>query len=88
MNEERRKHPRRSWELTVPFSVSGLDNMESRKMFLYGNTIDISATGLCIATHYHLEPGQVLSFGNQRLIAVVKWGEKLDHSYRVGIKFI
>jgi hypothetical protein len=88
MNEERRKHPRRSWELTVPFTVSGSDNEESGTRLLHGNTIDISATGLCITTRHPLEPGQVLSFGDQRLVAVVKWGEKLDQSYRVGIKFI
>ncbi len=88
MNEERRKHPRRSCELTVPFTVGGLESKESGKLFLYGDTIDISATGLCITTDYPLEPGQVLSFGNQRLVAVVKWGGKLDNSYRVGIKFI
>jgi len=88
MNEERRKHPRRAWELKVPFSVGGLDKMEFRKTIVHGNTIDISATGLCISTDYPLEPGQVLSFGNQSLIAIVKWGKKLDHCYRVGIKFI
>jgi hypothetical protein len=88
MNEERRKHPRKSWELRVPFSVGGLDNMEARRMFLYGDIIDISATGMCLTTHYPLAPGHVLSFGNQRLVAVVKWGEKVDHSYRVGVKFV
>jgi len=88
MNEERRKHPRRPWELTIPFSVAGVDNTESGKLFLNGDTVDISATGLCITTDHPLEPGQVLSFGSQRLVAVVKWGKKVDQSYRVGIKFI
>jgi hypothetical protein len=88
MNEERRKHPRRPWELTVPFSIGGVDNRESGKRFLHGDTVDISATGLCITTDHPLEPGQVLSFGSQRLVAVVKWGKKVDQSYRVGIKFI
>ena len=88
MNDERRKQPRKSCELRVPFSVSRLDDLESEKILLYGNTSDISATGLCISTEHPLEPGQVLTFGNRRLAGIVRWCNKLDQSYRFGIKFI
>jgi hypothetical protein len=88
MNDERRKQPRKSFELRVPFSISRLDDMESGKIFFYGHTSDISATGLCITTDRPLEPGQVLTFGSQRLTGTVRWCKKLDQNYKFGIKFI
>jgi len=88
MNDERRKQPRKSCELRVPFSVSSLDEMESGKILLYGDTSDVSASGLCISTKHPLEPGQFLTFGNRNLAGIVRWCKKLDQSYTFGIKFI
>lgn len=88
MNNELRQHPRKTWAIDVPFSINISDVIEPRKLSLYGEIIDISASGLCITTEYPLEPGHVLSFGDRGLTGIVKWGVKFDNSYRFGIKFI
>ncbi len=88
MNNERRRQLRKPCEFRVPFSVSNLDDAGSEKMLLYGDTTDISASGLSFTSDYPIEPGQVVTFGNQRLSGIVKWRMKLDYTYRFGVKFI
>jgi len=87
MNDERRKQPRKPCQLKIPFSVGKLEGSEQATLF-YGNTADISATGLSIAADHPLEPGQIVTFGNQRLSGTVRWCRKMDRSYMFGVKFI
>ena len=86
MIDERRKQPRKPCSLKVPFSVGKSKDLEP-EMLLHGETADVSATGLSLIADHPLEPGEVVSFGNQRLSGTVRWCEKLDHFYRFGVKF-
>jgi hypothetical protein len=88
MNDERRKQLRKPCQLRVPFSLGKLDDQEPKQLLLYGNTTDISASGLSFTSDHPIEPGQVVTFGNRRLAGIVRWRKKLDHSYRFGVKFI
>ncbi len=88
MHEDRRRQVRKPCQLRVPFSISKSDEMEPEQLLLYGDTYDVSASGLSFTSDHPIEPGQVVTFGNHRLAGIVRWRKKLDHSYRFGVKFI
>lgn len=88
--DEKRQFERKFFREEVHFTVSVLDFMELKKLELKGIGIDISNTGLGMRTDYPLEPGHVLRFSNgiAKKSGLVRWSEKTEDRYRIGIQFV
>jgi hypothetical protein len=88
MANERRKHERKPWNSTISYQICDGGLAEKDKISLRGETIDISAGGLCITTDRMLSPGLVIAFGETRLTGIVRWGTQSNVSFSAGIQLI
>lgn len=59
-------------------------NFETKKVEAEGKIINRSESGLCLQTHFPLEPGHVLIINNNE-IGLVRWSRRADSHYIAGI---
>lgn len=87
---DKRDFERKEERREVEYTVTVLDLRELKKLTRRAELIDSSEGGLGIITDYPLEPGHVLTFGNgfEKKIGIVKWSDKKDNHYRVGVKLV
>ncbi len=87
---ERRNSERREDQREIEYTVTVLDLKELRKLTKKAELVDTSEAGIGIVTDYPLEPGHVLTLGDgfSKKIGIVRWSEREDNLYRVGIKFV
>lgn len=87
---ERRNSERRGEQREIEYTVTVLDLKELKKLTKKAELIDTTEAGIGIVTDYPLEPGHVLTLGNgfSEKIGIVRWSERRDNLYRVGIKFV
>ena len=88
MHDERREHPRTPWVSNIRYEGRNSAEDVEPKIFLQGQTVDISAGGICITTTELLPPGAVLTFGTTKLVGVVRWGIPHNNEYKIGIKLV
>lgn len=87
---DKRNFERKEDRREIEYTVTVLDLKELKKLTRKAELIDSSEGGLGIITDYPLEPGHILTLGDgfQRKIGIVRWSDKEDNYYRVGIKFV
>ena len=77
----------------MEFTVLLTQSSELQRLAGTGKTIDKSPAGIGLVTDFPLEPGHVLEWDDQHHkgnlhIALVKWAQQVDNSYRAGLVFI
>ncbi|MFN3395391.1 MAG: PilZ domain-containing protein [Thermodesulfovibrionales bacterium] len=87
---EKRKSERKEDRREIEYTVTVLDLKELKKLTKKAELIDLSDSGLGIITDYPLEPGHVLTFinGFSNKIGIVRWSDREDNYYRVGVNFV
>jgi|YNPNPStandDraft_1061719.scaffolds.fasta_scaffold111918_2 hypothetical protein len=87
---DNRNFERKEEHKEIEYTVTVLDLKELKKITKKAKLIDSSEGGLGILTDYPLEPGHVLTLGNgfSKQIGIVRWSDREDSYYRVGIKFV
>ncbi len=87
---EKRKFERKAEQREIEYTVTVLDLRELKKLTKKARLYDLSQGGIGLITDFPLEPGHVLTFNNglSEKIGIVKWSNKEDLYYRVGIKFV
>lgn len=88
--EEKRLSKRRPYKQVLGFSVSVFELNKLKRLSLNGLAVNISDSGLCIQTDYHLKPGYVLRFyeGIGHRAGIVKWIRTTGNKSVVGIEFV
>ena len=92
--EKRRKYERRPF-LPIRYYLPAPHTEKSKKIYRYGDSVDISKGGLGIITDYPLTKGNILFFLDKIKIddivaksAVVRWTKEIENNrYRVGLEF-
>jgi len=84
---ERRKYPRRTYDMPLSFSLSVLEFTDLKHIEASGKAVNNSEKGLGFFTGFPLEPGHVIRIqnGNTFTTALVKWIDKIEGEYRVGV---
>lgn len=87
---EKRGFERRAEQREIEYTVTVLDLKELKKIKKKAELVDTSESGVGIITDYPLEPGHVLTFsdGFSSKIGIVRWSQRWDNSFRVGVKFV
>ncbi|MFN3478754.1 MAG: PilZ domain-containing protein [Thermodesulfovibrionales bacterium] len=87
---ERRVFSRKEEQSEIEYTVTVLDLKELKKLTKKALIVDLSEGGVGIITDYPLEPGHILTFVNgfSNKIGIVRWSDREDSHYRVGVKFV
>ena len=88
-----REDERKSFVKIVEYAVSVLSSQPMEMDRQRAVSLDISNGGKGIITDFPLEQGQSLTFEDEislisKRVALVKWTEKMNNKYRVGLKFV
>jgi extracellular factor (EF) 3-hydroxypalmitic acid methyl ester biosynthesis protein len=83
-----RKHERRPCSRVIDYSLINSDSGDRKLIDLKGKAVDISEGGVGLQTDYPLEPGHMVWFndGIAEKAGLVKWSERFEDGYRVGIE--
>ena len=89
LHEDKRK----SSIKVIRYAVSPLSSQSMEMARQRAVSLDISNGGMGIITDFPLEQGQSLTFEDEiflisKRVALVKWTEKRNNKYRVGLKFV
>jgi len=93
--EEKRKNERRPFLKPVRYYLSAPHSEKPKKIYRYGDSVDISKGGLGMITDYPLTKGNILFFLDKIEIdnimaksAVVRWTRETENNrYRIGLEF-
>jgi hypothetical protein len=90
MIEDRRQSERQQDRRELQYSTYILESTGMRSLALKGFVVDSNNSGIGMRTNYNLESGHVVRFrsGTDRKAGIVKWSNREEGVYRVGIKFV
>ncbi len=91
--KEKRMHERVPYSAPLQFTILFMQSSELKRVDSNGEIIDTSLSGLGIRTEFPLEAGHIVEWEDQHQkgnlhIAMVRWSQRLDNHYRVGLKFV
>ncbi|MBI5640342.1 MAG: PilZ domain-containing protein [Nitrospirae bacterium] len=92
-SSEKRMHERIKYSGSICFTILFMQSSEFKRMRSCGEILDVSRSGLGLKTEFPLDAGYILEWDDEHRkgklhVAMVKWSQKTDDSYRAGLKFI